>query len=74
MSRWFSLGLAAALAGTAAAPAHAAWLRDELRNYRSFPRLNEAFRLYQNKDYAKARPAQVLGLDGEQAPSHLDGS
>lgn len=55
MSRWFALGLAAALAGTAAAPAHASWLRSELRNFRTFPRLNEAYRLYQNEDYAKAR-------------------
>ncbi|MBS0451536.1 MAG: hypothetical protein JSS14_09500 [Proteobacteria bacterium] len=55
MSRWFSLGLAAALAGTAVAPAHAAWLRDELRNFRTYPRLSEAYRLFQNKDYAEAR-------------------
>lgn len=54
-NRWLTLGLLAALAGTAAAPAHANWLRNELRNFRSVPRLNEAYRLYNNKDYDKAR-------------------
>lgn len=53
-SRWLTLGLAAALAG-AAVPTHANWLRHELRSYRSFPRLSEAYRLYDKKDYRKAR-------------------
>ncbi|MBA2962146.1 MULTISPECIES: NfrA family protein [Ramlibacter] len=48
------LGLLAALGG-AAAPVHANWLASELRAYRSFPRLNEALRLYDLRQYDKAR-------------------
>ena len=54
MRRLLAWVLLAGLGG-AAAPAQASWLANELRFFRTFPRLSEAIRLFDNKEYDKAR-------------------
>ena len=54
MSPWLAVGMLVALSNVGA-PACAGWLSDEWRSYRSFPRMNEAYRLYKDQRYAPAR-------------------
>lgn len=69
-----ALGLAAAL-GSASVPARADWLGEEWRSYRTYPRLNAATRLFENRQYPEARKyvEEVESIDPDNREAALLG-